>query len=263
VGIPAGCPAEANHYPRLNLVDRHRFRSGIAYLRYAIAGRSLYESPLAVQLLSGLDARTVAIMTAHDDLTGRARIRNAALAAFAEEGDAASIRGIAQRAGCSPALVQHHYGTKEGLREACDEHVMEYFREQVAAGVDELRIADPGYLAEVYRSAPVVIGYLIRRLVENSPKAQWLFDSLVDVTEPYLGAGAASPVRDRAAVLVAMKLGLLLLRPYLNRSLGLPESDRTGEPRISAAQLDLFAADLAPAEVMAAARRAIRTEASA
>jgi AcrR family transcriptional regulator len=195
-----------------------------------------------------------------NDLTGRARIRDAALAAFAEEGDAASIRGIAKRAGCSPALVQHHFTTKDGLREACDDYVVDYFREQVAIGVDGLGLTDPDYVAGVYRSAPVVIGYLNRSLVDNAPKAQWFFDSLVALTEPYLRTDAASPVRDRAAVLVAMKLGLLLLRPHVERALGLPASGPGGNPRISAAQLDLFDPELAPAEVMDAARKAAGTE---
>ena len=153
-------------------------------------------------------------MALPEDLTGRARIRDAALSAFAEDGDAASIRGIAKRAGCSPALVQHHFGTKDGLRSACDDYIVAYFREQVEAGIDNLGITDPDYLAEVYRSAPIVIGYLNRCLVENTPKAQRIFDSLVELTEPYLRTDAASAVRDRAAVLVAMKLGLLLLRPH-------------------------------------------------
>ncbi len=194
------------------------------------------------------------------DLTGRARIRDAALAAFAEEGDAASIRGIARRAGCSPALVQHHFGTKDGLRNACDDYVVAYFREQVEAGVDELGLADPDYIADVYRTAPVVIGYLNRCLVENSPKAQWFFDSLVDITEPYLRPDATSPVRDRAAVLVAMKLGLQLLRPHIDRTLGLVGSHSAGNPRISAAQLDLLDPGLAPPAVMDAARKATRDQ---
>lgn len=197
------------------------------------------------------------------DLTGRARIRNAALAAFAEEGDAASIRQIARRADVSPALIQHHFGTKDNLREACDDFVLSYFREQVVAGVDELGIADPAYVAEVYRSAPVVISYVNRRLVENTPKAQWIFDSLVAITEPYLSVDAASPARDRAAVLVAMKLGLLLLRPHVDRVLGLAASDPAGNRRISAAQLDLLSPNLAAPEVMAAARKATRTETTA
>ena len=55
------------------------------------------------------------------------RILRAGLAVFAEHGYAAgSIRAIAQLAGVSPALVLHHYGSKEGLREACDARVLGY-----------------------------------------------------------------------------------------------------------------------------------------
>lgn len=200
-------------------------------------------------------------MKPREELTGRARIRDAALAAFAEDGDAASIRTIAKRARCSPALIQHHFGTKEGLRDACDDYVVAYVRERVTAGVDNLGLADPAFGAEVFRSAPPVIGYLSRCLVANTPKAQWFFDSLVAITEPYLRSDAATPARDRAAVLVAMKLGLLLLRPHVDRALGSFSADAVLHPRIGAAQLDLLDPHLASAEVMAAARTATGTEA--
>lgn len=201
-------------------------------------------------------------MTSQTDLTGRARIRNAALAAFAEEGERASIRGIAIRAGCSPALVQHHFGTKQGLLESCDDYVLSYFREQVTVGIDELGVSDPAFVAEVYRSAPQVVAYLNRRLFENSPSSQWIFDSLVALTEPYLRPDAPSARLDRAAVLVAMKLGTLLLRPHLDRTLGLATSDPTGDRRISAALLDLLDPNLGPPQVMEAARKVARREAA-
>jgi TetR/AcrR family transcriptional regulator, regulator of cefoperazone and chloramphenicol sensitivity len=63
---------------------------------------------------------------AFEDLTARARIREAALTHFASEGyERATIRGIAQTAGVSPGLLRHHYGSKEALREACDAYVFE------------------------------------------------------------------------------------------------------------------------------------------
>jgi TetR/AcrR family transcriptional regulator, regulator of cefoperazone and chloramphenicol sensitivity len=64
-------------------------------------------------------------MTAADDLTARARIRDAALRQFAEQGfERSTIRGIAATAGVSPGLVRHHFGSKEALRDAVDEHVL-------------------------------------------------------------------------------------------------------------------------------------------
>ncbi len=49
-------------------------------------------------------------MTDAADLTARARIREAALRHFAEEGyERATIRAIAATAGVSPGLVRHHF----------------------------------------------------------------------------------------------------------------------------------------------------------
>ena len=66
---------------------------------------------------------------AFSDLTARARIREAALRHFAEEGyERATIRGIARTAGVSPGLLRHHFGSKEDLRRGCDEYVAEQLR---------------------------------------------------------------------------------------------------------------------------------------
>lgn len=68
---------------------------------------------------------TTACASATPVHTGRDRIVQAALREFADSGfDGASIRGIASRAGVSPALVQHHFGTKARLREECDQYVL-------------------------------------------------------------------------------------------------------------------------------------------
>ena len=59
------------------------------------------------------------------DLTGLARIRNAALEGFARDGVAAtSIRDVAKRAGVSPGLVQHYFQSKAALVEAVNAHVL-------------------------------------------------------------------------------------------------------------------------------------------
>ena len=61
-----------------------------------------------------------------EDLTARARIRDAALRLFAERGmDGATIRDIARAAGVSAGLVRHHFGSKDGLRAACDSYALD------------------------------------------------------------------------------------------------------------------------------------------
>src|SRR5437870_1488254 len=63
--------------------------------------------------------------SAPSDLTSAARIRNAALQAFAAQGVAGtSIRDVAKAAAVSPGLVQHHFRSKAGLRRAVDDFVV-------------------------------------------------------------------------------------------------------------------------------------------
>ena len=54
----------------------------------------------------------------------RARTRDEALRLFSKHGaDAVTVRHIMAAAGVSPALAIRHYGSKDGLREAVDDHV--------------------------------------------------------------------------------------------------------------------------------------------
>src|SRR5215471_10498585 len=65
---------------------------------------------------------------APDNRTARAIIRDEALRLFAVHGpDAVTVRQIAAAARVSPGLVLHHFGSKEGLRQAVDEHVLGLF----------------------------------------------------------------------------------------------------------------------------------------
>jgi AcrR family transcriptional regulator len=53
------------------------------------------------------------------------RIRTAALRSFATHGSSAtSLRTVAEAAGVSVGLVQHHFANKAGLIKAVDDHVM-------------------------------------------------------------------------------------------------------------------------------------------
>jgi AcrR family transcriptional regulator len=61
-----------------------------------------------------------------DDGEARSRILEAAVAVFAETGiSASSIKGISQKAGCTPALIHYHFKDKESLvQEALETHVL-------------------------------------------------------------------------------------------------------------------------------------------
>lgn len=189
-----------------------------------------------------------------DDLTTRARIRNVALTEFAERGfKATTIRGVARRAGVSPSSVQHHFGTKEGLRDACDVYVAEQLRRGVAEGVTSQSPGDPDTFAATSDAAAPILRYLARALTEGSPTAAALFDEVVVLTESYLAnlhetefQSWGAPVRDQAAVYAAMKLGVVVLHGQLSRALDIDPFGPDGMTRVQHAILDIVAQHLKP-----------------
>ena len=194
-----------------------------------------------------------------EDLTGRARIRDAALEEFAAHGvRGATVRAIAARAGVSPALVQHHFGTKEQLRRACDSYVLGYINREAVAAVEDDALADPAHLAELLRSAPRIQRYLARALVDGSPAAATLFDDLVALTARHLcdPPDAISTADERALVLTAMRMGLIVLHEHMSRRLGTDSLGAAAASRIGQASLDLLNPALLPAELTEVARTA-------
>ncbi|GAB3752435.1 TetR/AcrR family transcriptional regulator [Microlunatus parietis] len=197
-----------------------------------------------------------------EDLTARARIRDAAMEVFAERGwKAATVRAIAERAGVSPALLQHHFGTKEQLRAACDDHVLDYLRQGVTLGIDQGQLGRPAFSTEIHRSAPSVVRYLVRALVDGSPGSALIFERIVELTVPYLkGRDPNLDPKIRAAVFVAMRLGLVVLGPQLSTLLGTELLSEQGARTAGAAMLDIFDPELFDASITEQARQAVRTE---
>lgn len=176
---------------------------------------------------------------------------------FAEHGNkGATIRAIAKRAGVSPALLQHHFGTKEQLRAACDEHVLDYLRQGVTAGIDEGQLGQPSFATEIYRTAPPVLRYLVRALVDDSPGSAMIFERIVELTTPYLiGRDQSLDPRLRAAVLVAMRLGMVVLSPQLSKVIGADLLSDEGARKVGAAMLDILDPELYSAEIHEQAKR--------
>ncbi len=182
---------------------------------------------------------------AADDRSTRARIRDVALTCFAERGIAAtSVRTVASAAGVAPSHVIHYFGTKDGLRAACDDLVATMLREQqaevVGAGLD----LDPlGALRRSRHGLPI-LAYLARSLVEPSPTVDALVDQLVADSERYLGAlvenGLVKESTDphtRAVLLTFWSLGSLALHTQLERLVGV----RMTEPDEHPEQLSAYA----------------------
>jgi AcrR family transcriptional regulator len=152
-----------------------------------------------------------------DDLTGRARVRDAAIGRFGAEGFGASVRTIAADAGVSPGLVIHHFGSKEGLRAACDEHVLRTVREAETEAFTGGSPADwLAQLAALDSYAPMV-GYLVQTLLAGGDLAATLLERMtadaVTYLEEAVAAGRIRPSRDpvaRASFLVDVGIGAVL-----------------------------------------------------
>ena len=70
---------------------------------------------------------------------------------------------IARTAGVSPGLLRHHYGSKDALRQACDEYVFEMLHR-----INEQILADPGSSASAQRSSKRFGRYVARSLADGS-----------------------------------------------------------------------------------------------
>lgn len=180
---------------------------------------------------------------AFEDLTARARIREAALDHFARDGyDRTTIRAIAQTAGVSPGLLRHHYGSKEDLREACDHYVFETLRR-----VNAEALADPGAAAQIQQTSKPFGLYVARSIADRSPTAGPIFDELVTMTEAWLARADDSRTdtpavdrRIRAALVTAMKIGIPLLHEHVSRTLGTDMFGPEGGRLIALALLDIY-----------------------
>jgi AcrR family transcriptional regulator len=185
-----------------------------------------------------------------DDLTTSARIRETALRLFALKGVAAtSLRAVAREARVSPALVVHHFGSKEGLTEAVDEAVVARFVERVRSvpldGPDVLRRRGE-LLAELIAGDPILCDYMARALAEGTQTSADLFHRLFAAAradEALVAAGAIRADTDpdwRALQQLILVVGPLLLRPLVERELDASLYSPDSVERWMAANVDLL-----------------------
>ena len=137
------------------------------------------------------------------DLTAAARIRDAAIEQFGEHGFGVGLRAIAEAAGVSAALVIHHFGSKKGLRKACEDYIAETIR---GTKSEALQSNDPAtwfaQLAEIEEYAPLM-AYLVRSMQTGGELANMLWRRMIDNAEVYMEegvrAGTIKPSRDPQA----------------------------------------------------------------
>lgn len=192
-----------------------------------------------------------------DDRTARARIRDEALRLFGNHGpDAVTVRDIAAAAGVSPALVVRHYGSKDGLRDAVDDHVARVF-EAMLSQVSRPDGADPFDPAAVPNLAELVAeqlpadspipAYLGRMLLAGGPAGSALFRrlhvlsrrTLTALSAAGLAANGADPAV-RAAFLLVNDLAVLILRARLAEVIGIDPLSAEGMRRWGAEVLSIY-----------------------
>ncbi|ALG85993.1 TetR/AcrR family transcriptional regulator [Gordonia phthalatica] len=181
------------------------------------------------------------------DLTAKAKIRNAALDMYAEHGeDRVSMRAVAAEAGVTVGLVQHHFKTKDGLRHAVEELIVDYHRTAIASAPSdgtpaEVAAARDAAVRDMLNANPAVVGYMRRVLLDASVE-QSLLRQLTELAREEVDkmrdAGLASTKRGIAEQTVGMmvrNVGQLFLQPMVDSMWEqlATGADCDGKPRLS------------------------------
>ncbi|HEY6647342.1 MAG TPA: TetR/AcrR family transcriptional regulator [Mycobacterium sp.] len=169
-----------------------------------------------------------------DERSSIERIRSAALRSFATYGaSATSLRTVAEAAGVSVGLVQHHFTNKAGLIKAVDDHVMAIVVELIAQPIPappEDSIAEMGSRVTRFMAGyPDAVDYVGRALIDGSPLGTTIFDTLAA-----FGMARWSQRKERGEVRpdvdltwaalnsLVLALGAMILRGHLERQLPEP-----------------------------------------
>jgi TetR/AcrR family transcriptional regulator, regulator of cefoperazone and chloramphenicol sensitivity len=201
-----------------------------------------------------------------EDATAATRIREAAIVRFGRQGfGRTSVREIAGDAGVSPALVIHHFGSKEGLRAACDEVlVRELMTEKAKTDAPAIAETMREWLDHPERFGAYV-DYFASMLADGSEGGNRLFDRLLRETGAMLERGVEDgtmhPSLDpemRAITITLNGLAPLLLRDQLARVLGMPLVSTAAVRRMTMPTLELYTHGLyTDSRVLDAARTAL------
>ncbi|MFL0241156.1 MULTISPECIES: TetR/AcrR family transcriptional regulator [unclassified Mycobacterium] len=181
-------------------------------------------------------------MSPVDDIADRAqlqqsrqdRILNAALQVFAQRGTSdATLQMVADRAGVSVGLVQHHFGTKDGLIKAVDDVAMKLISSTLFAA---LAAPGPDSVATIGRAVRglladhlVVMDYLGRAVASETPSGMAIFDAMarsgIERWQRMVESGDAVDGLDvvwAGLNPLIVTLGSVILRRHLDRHLPAP-----------------------------------------
>jgi TetR/AcrR family transcriptional regulator, regulator of cefoperazone and chloramphenicol sensitivity len=187
--------------------------------------------------------------SAAEDRSTKARIRDAAIRLFGGRGFArTTVRAVAAEAGVSPGLVLHHFGSKAGLRQACDDFVL---TDAAGRGQDKTDPAKVRAMLEDYLADPDQYAdetaYIRQALGDHSEAGDRFFDAVVRQTAQLIRDGVAdgsvhgfSDTDAAAVVIAANSLAILLLGRHIARTLGTSELGPDMVRRLTVPILELY-----------------------
>lgn len=191
-------------------------------------------------------------------MTAEARIRSSALRLFAERGySETTVRAIAEDVGISPGLILHHYGSKEGLRDAVNEEVVrtilgladQYL--DVDAPLDQLFEEGGSDLRTLLAARPELGAYLRRLFFDGDQAGLQILERLMELGRTYSATMEERGVirrppdpemRDLQALI--LDLCPVLFGPLFAAYFRVPPLDEELYRRWIAAEFDLFARGL-------------------
>jgi AcrR family transcriptional regulator len=179
-----------------------------------------------------------------DDLTARARIRDAAITLFADRGiAAATIRDIAQAAGVSSGLVRHHFGSKEGLRQACDDYAMAELTRIRSRVFDRGGFNDRSFLGSIDSASLQLQRYVVRSMLDTPASTSAMFGQMIEVGVAWLADQDIHIQHEREylAVLVAMQMGMFLMADQISAAIGTDVTTPNGHLRMMRGAIEVFA----------------------
>ncbi|MFV8141910.1 TetR/AcrR family transcriptional regulator [Mycolicibacterium senegalense] len=166
------------------------------------------------------------------ELSNAERIRDAAIRCFAAQGiSATTMRAIAEAAGVSHGLVQHHFGNKAGLIAAVDNYVLRVFGEALESNplpvptepADDFKSLG-GRFSKLIHDHPNVVDYVGRALSEGNNIGVVVFDGLLQISirqrDTFAAAGLTRPDIDpdyAALNPLILRLGAIMLRSHIAR----------------------------------------------
>ncbi|WP_337185554.1 TetR/AcrR family transcriptional regulator [Phenylobacterium sp.] len=177
-----------------------------------------------------------------DSPDGRERLVRTAFVLFAEKGfDSVTVRDLASASNVSVGLINHHFGSKDGLREAVDEFFIAQFEDAITGAAPQQTPSTPedyatvidAWIARHEADWPTIVAYFRRALLEESDWGFSLFQrfyGFVQATVNRMDAsGQLGPDVDRLwlpFLMMYLELGTMVFDPYIKRVLGRSGYDR-------------------------------------